>query len=102
MTHRILSIAVQRDGTRVFRTKGGNNARADMRPFVLEQPRQARVAFALRGLGWLFILLATRWARIVQLALPAVLLAAWALAGLWRQGGELVAEQRAGIGSEAS
>ena len=102
VTHRIVSIQDQRDGTRVFRTKGDNNARADMRPFVLEQPRQARVAFAVPGLGWLFIVLAMQWARVLLLALPAVLLAAWALAGLWRQGGELVAEQRAGIGPEGS
>ena len=102
VTHRIVSIDVQDGGTRVFRTKGDNNRDPDMRPFTLSAARQARVGFAIPGLGWPFMLLASPLARMLLLALPALLLAGWAVAGVWRRGGELVAEQRAGIGPEAS
>jgi signal peptidase len=101
VSHRIIS--VQRiAGARVFRTKGDNNAAPDLRPFTLQRPRQARVAFAIPYLGWLFILLAMQEARIVLLALPAALLAVWAAVAMWRQGGELVAAaERAKAGEDA-
>jgi signal peptidase len=101
VTHRVVSVDVQKDGTRVFRTKGDHNEAPDLRPFTLREPRQARVAFAIPVLGWLFMLLATQEARLLLLSLPALLLAGWAFAGVWRQGGELLAE-RAEAGPEAS
>jgi hypothetical protein len=52
------------------------------------------VKFAIPYLGWLFVLLSMQSARIVLLALPALLLAFWALAGVRRQGGELLAQER--------
>ena len=91
VTHRILSVGRGPHGERVFRTKGDNNASADLRPFTLNEPRQARVAFAIPYIGWIFILLAMQEARILLIALPGVLLALWALYGAWRQGGELLA-----------
>jgi signal peptidase len=102
VTHRIASIEPGPRGERVFRTKGDNNERADLRPFTLREPQQARVAFAIPGLGWLFIALASPQVRMLLLALPALLLALWAAAGVWRQGGELVAAERAQAGTEAS
>jgi signal peptidase len=102
VTHRILAIEAGPRGERVFRTKGDNNEKADLRPFTLREPEQARVAFAIPGLGWLFIALASPLVRMLLLALPAVLLALWAAAGVWRQGGELVAAERARAGTEAS
>ena len=62
--------------------------------FTLEKPTQARVAFAIPYLGWLFILLAMQEARIFLIALPGALLALWALYGAWRLGGELLAAER--------
>jgi signal peptidase I len=102
VTHRILAIEPGPRGERVFRTKGDNNEKADLRPFTLREPEQARVAFAIPGLGWLFIALADPYVRMLLLALPALLLALWAAAGVWRQGGELVAAERARAGTEAS
>lgn len=102
VTHRILAIEPGPRGERVFRTKGDNNEKADLRPFTLREPEQARVAFAIPGLGWLFIALASPHVRMLLLALPALLLALWAAAGVWRQGGELVAAERARAGTEAS
>lgn len=94
VTHRVVSVRRGPHGERVFRTKGDNNAAADLRPFTLNEPRQARVAFAIPYLGFLFILLAMQEARIFLIALPGVLLALWALYGVWRQGGELLATER--------
>ena len=94
VTHRIVSVGRGPHGERVYRTKGDNNAEADLRPFTLNESRQARVAFAIPYLGWLFILLATQEARIFLVALPGVLLALWALVGVWRQGGELLEAER--------
>jgi signal peptidase len=102
VTHRIAAIERGPHGERVFRTKGDNNEKADLRPFTLREPQQARVAFAIPGLGWLFIALASPQVRMLLLALPALLLAMWAAAGVWRQGGELVAAERARAGTEAS
>jgi len=94
VTHRIISISRGPHGERVYRTKGDNNKAADMRPFTLNEARQARVAFAIPYLGWVFILLAMQEARILLIALPGVLLALWALYGVWRQGGELLAAEQ--------
>ena len=94
VTHRIASITRGPHGERVYRTKGDNNEAADMRPFTLNEARQARVAFAIPYLGWIFVLLAMQEARIFLIALPGVLLALWALYGVWRQGGELLAADR--------
>jgi signal peptidase I len=94
VTHRIIEIGRGPKGERVFRTKGDNNPAADMRPFTLDEARQARVAFAIPYLGWIFILLAMQEARILLIALPGLLLALWALYGVWRQGGELLAAER--------
>ena len=94
VTHRILSISRGPRGERVYRTKGDNNPSADLRPFTLDEAHQARVAFAIPYLGWIFIVLAMQEARILLIALPGLLLALWALYGVWRQGGELLAAER--------
>jgi signal peptidase I len=94
VSHRIISIARGPHGERVFRTQGDNNPAPDLRRFTLSKPTQARVAFAIPYLGWLFILLSMQEARIFLIALPGVLLALWALYGAWRQGGELLAAER--------
>jgi signal peptidase len=91
VSHRIVAEGRTPDGKRFFRTKGDNNASEDLRPFTLREPMQARVAFAIPYVGWLFILLAMQEARILLLALPALLIAVWVAIGVWRQGGELVA-----------
>lgn len=93
VTHRILTIERGPRGERVFRTQGDNNPEPDMRSFTLREPHQARVAFAIPHLGRLFIALAMQEVRILGLALPATALALWALLGVWRQGGELLAAQ---------
>jgi signal peptidase len=91
VTHRLISATRQKTGSPIFRTQGDANAAADMRPFKLNQATQARYRFAVPYLGWAFILLGTPHARLILLALPALLIALAMLGRLWREGGELVA-----------
>ena len=91
VTHRLISADRQQSGSPVFRTQGDANAAADMRPFKLDQPMQARYRFAVPYLGWAFIALGTPHARFLLLALPALLIALTMLGALWREGGALVA-----------
>jgi signal peptidase len=93
VSHRVRSLRVTPDGTRVFRTKGDNNPLPDLRPFTLQEPVQARVKFAIPYLGFVYIFLGSPAARLYLLVVPALLLALWALARMWRHGGELLAEQ---------
>jgi signal peptidase I len=95
VTHRIISAEPQKTGTPIFRTQGDANAAADMRPFKLDKPTQARFAFAVPYLGWVFIVLGTPHMRFLLLALPALLIALAMLRSLWREGGQLVAERGA-------
>ena len=95
LSHRIISRRVV-GGKLVFRTKGDNNPIADPNRFTFNEPTQARVKFAIPYLGFLYILLADPGARLWLAVLPGILLALWAAAGVWRQGGALLREQQAG------
>lgn len=95
VTHRIVRRETGPDGRPVFRTKGDNNPAEDLRPFTLDRPEQTRFAFAIPYAGYLFIALASQEARFLLLVLPALLLAFWMLAKLWRDAGRMLEEQRA-------
>jgi signal peptidase I len=94
VTHRIVSRKVRKSGSPVFRTRGDNNDFTDPRKFTLDRPRQARFAFSVPYLGWLFIGLGTPKLRFILLVIPALLIALSMLAKLWREGGRLAAAQR--------
>jgi signal peptidase I len=94
ITHRIVSIAPQRSGARVFRTKGDANPVADPWTFTLTRPTQARVGFHLPYVGYLLAALADKRVRMIVIGVPAQLVALSVLAGLWRQAGEAAAEAR--------
>lgn len=95
VTHRVVDRTLQADGQTQLRTKGDNNTHADMRPIVLERPVQARVAFAVPYVGYVFILLASEQARTYLLVAPAFLIALWMLGSMWRDAGRLAREQGA-------
>jgi signal peptidase I len=95
VTHRLVSRKNGTKGGPVLRTKGDNNAVADPRNVQLNKPRQARYAFSVPYLGWLFIALGNAKARFILLAIPALLIALSMLAGLWREGGRLAAAREA-------
>ena len=95
VTHRIASISAGPNGTRVFRTKGDANPTVDPWTFTLSAPTQAKVSFQLPYVGFGLAALGDRRVRMLLIGIPAMLVAASVLAGLWRESGEAVAEGRA-------
>jgi signal peptidase len=94
VTHRLVSRKDGKKGGPVFSTKGDNNAVADPRDFQLHRPTQARYAFSVPYLGWLFIALGTPRLRFILLVIPALLIALSMVGQLWREGGRLAATRR--------
>jgi signal peptidase len=94
VTHRIASIAVGRDGTRVYRTKGDANPAADPWTFTLNGRTQAKAAFHLPYAGFALAALSDRRVRMIIIGIPALLVAISVLAGLWRDAGDAAAEAR--------
>jgi signal peptidase I len=80
VTHRIAEI-----DKGVFRTKGDANDTADPWTFTLSDPTQARVRAGIPFAGYGLAALGRRDVRIIVIALPALLIAGFSLARLWRQ-----------------
>jgi signal peptidase I len=91
ITHRIASIGRDASGARVFRTKGDANPVADGWTFRLDRPSQARVRMGIPYAGYALSALGRRHVRMGLIALPAALIAAFSLAGLWRRLGAIEA-----------
>jgi signal peptidase I len=87
VTHRIVAITHGQDGSRVYRTKGDANRSSDPYAFGLHNATQARVAFHVPYVGYVFAALGIRWVRMLIIGLPALLVALAVLAGLWRDAG---------------
>jgi signal peptidase len=94
-THRIVSRELDAQGSWRFRTKGDANAGPDAQPFVLERPVQARVKVAIPYVGYLWMALASQQLRYALLVAPAILIALWMLASVWRDAGRLLERGRA-------
>jgi signal peptidase len=84
VTHRIASIATDKTGVRVFRTKGDANQVADPWTFTLSNPTQARVIAGIPYVGFAIAALSDRHVRMLVVGLPALLIALSSLAALWR------------------
>jgi signal peptidase len=84
VTHRIATITRDREGSRIFRTKGDANDVADPWTFRLAGPDQARVRAGVPYLGFAVAALSDRRLRMLIVGLPALLIALSSLAGLWR------------------
>jgi len=89
ITHRISWIGKDATGARVFRTKGDANPVADGWTFRLDRPTQARVRAGVPYAGYALMALGRRDVRMVLIALPALLIAGFSLAGLWRRLGAM-------------
>ena len=89
ITHRISWIGRDATGARVFRTKGDANPVADGWTFTLDRPAQARVRVGVPYAGYVLMALGRRDVRMVLIALPALLIAGFSLAGLWRKLGQM-------------
>jgi signal peptidase I len=83
VTHRIIAIEQQKDGTRVFSTKGDYNASADPWKMVLNGSMQAKYVAQLPHAGYAFAVLSLPLVRRLLLWVPAVLLALSLLYSLW-------------------
>jgi signal peptidase I len=94
ITHRIVSVRRGQAGGPVFRTQGDASAQPDRRAFQLDAPTQARYRFAIPYVGWVFVVLSSRPAKLVLLALPLLLLVAVALTRA-RPAGRLATESGA-------
>jgi signal peptidase I len=94
VTHRIVRDERGPRGERVFRTQGDANRDSDLQPFTLDGPTQARVAFSVPYLGYIFIFLASQQARLFLLVLPAIVLALLMVARLWRDAGRMLEQQQ--------
>lgn len=88
ITHRIVAIDEDRRGRPVLRTKGDANESRDPWRFVLSGDRQARAVAGVPYLGFAFAALGIREVRMALIGIPALLVAAGLLAGLWRDSGE--------------
>ncbi|HMJ03759.1 MAG TPA: signal peptidase I [Conexibacter sp.] len=97
VTHRIHRIERAPDGGRVFQTKGDFNATPDPWRFVLPKPTQDKVIFSIPYVGFAFEFLSEPRYRKLVIGLPAILVAMWALAGLWKEGGEAQRRRERGV-----
>jgi signal peptidase len=98
VTHRIVSIDAGPRGRPVLRTKGDANETRDPWRFKLAAGEQARAVAGVPYLGYAFAALGVRELRMALIGIPALLIAAALLVGLWRDAGE---EARAGESLEA-
>jgi signal peptidase len=96
VTHRIVKIFRDRkSGDRVFHTKGDANPAADPWRFLLAAKRQARVVTGVPKVGFVLAALAERNIRMLIIGFPALLIAFFALAGVWRDAGREAKAQAA-------
>jgi signal peptidase len=82
ITHRVKSVRV-RGGTARFVTKGDANNAVE-RWSVPAEGGIGRVAYDVPKVGYLMVYAGGRYGRILLLALPALLLAAYEVARIWR------------------
>jgi signal peptidase I len=96
VTHRIVKIFRDpKTGDRVYRTKGDANPAADPWRFFLQDKKVARVVTGVPKAGFVLAALADRHIRMVIIGLPALLIAFFVMAGLWRDAGREAEAQKA-------
>jgi signal peptidase I len=95
VTHRIVEITKDDKGQRVYQTKGDANNARDPWKFTLNRPEQAVYRFAIPYLGYVLAALTLPIARILILALPALIIALSIMRALWREAGGEVRKQKA-------
>lgn len=103
LTHRIVWIGRDKQGSEIFRTKGDANETADPWTFTLDKPEQAKVAFSVPYVGYLLAALSIPAVRVLAIGIPAVLVALLILAGIWRDAGEEARRRQAessGMGTQ--
>jgi signal peptidase len=93
VTHRIVKIGHdKKTGEAFYRTKGDANPAKDPWTFVLSDKKQARVVASVPKAGFVLAALAERQVRMLLVGFPALLIAVFAMVGLWRDTGREAAE----------
>lgn len=87
VTHRIVRIDRGTDGRPLFTTKGDANPTPDRVPFTSNDPTMARAVFDVPHAGRALLLLDSPRGRLLVFAIPALLIAAGAVARLWAEAG---------------
>lgn len=87
VTHRILRIDRSPGGSPLLTTKGDANRTADPIPFTSDAPTMAKAVAAVPHAGRALQLLDSRGGRLLVFAVPALLIAAGAVARLWAEAG---------------
>ncbi len=83
VTHRVQSIKRGTDGTPTFITKGDNNDVRD--PYEVTYAETGyRVKTHVPHVGWLMIKAQTRWARVLLVVIPVIVLLVQFLRWIWR------------------
>jgi signal peptidase len=95
LSHRIVKIARDDDGVRVFRTRGDANDSVDPWRFTLDEPQQARVVFDVPLAGYPLWVLGSPLSRLLLIGFPALTIGLVTIRRLWRQAGDLVAAEQA-------
>ncbi len=88
VTHRIISIDSQADGSPLFHTQGDANESADPWTFTLDTDQQARYVFQVPYLGYVLLTFGSPLMRTILLVGLALLLAFTLFLKLWREAGE--------------
>lgn len=88
VTHRIVRIDRAPDGRPLLTTKGDANRTADPVPFTSDDPAMARAVLDVPHAGRALLLLDSRTGRLLVFAIPALLIAAGAVARLWAEAGD--------------
>jgi signal peptidase I len=83
VTHRIIAIDVQQDGTCVFSTKGDFNTSADPWQMILNGSTQAKYVAQIPHAGYAFAVISLPLVRRLLLWVPVALLALSLLYSLW-------------------
>jgi signal peptidase I len=95
ITHRIAWVGRDQAGSRLFRTKGDANPVADPWTFRLDRPTQARARVGVPYVGHVLSAISRRDVRMAVIAFPALMIAVFALAALWRRLGAEAAKATA-------
>ncbi len=84
VTHRIIAMRTQEDGSVVMRTQGDANPDPDPWKFTLNESTQPVMAFSVPKVGHLFLFLADPQNRVLIIGIPAGLIALYAAFDLAR------------------
>ena len=84
VTHRIIAMRTQEDGSVVMRTQGDANPDPDPWKFTLNQPTQPVMKFSVPKVGHFFLFLADPQNRVLLIGIPAGLIALYAAFDLAR------------------